>query len=194
MSKDYFSALDPVIKSYPDIERFEGRSGIAFRADLFGDLPGEYLKADVIYAEIPWKDGFTIFNERAQKNFDMRYEDLLSRVKAWVDALNKPTIILCGKLALRHLQPKEISFTKIRGANALACLWNYPTWEGIKISDEIMRDLSQSFNTVGDFCCGYGRTGRAFVRANKRYILSDYNGECIGYIAQNESQWYENIS
>jgi hypothetical protein len=57
------------------------------------------------------------------------------------------------------------------------------------VAPEFLHALSQRYDLAGDFCCGYGRTGRFFLRSGKRAVLSDFNSTCIGYVAGMVETW-----
>ncbi len=44
-------------------------------------------------------------------------------------------------------------------------------------------------NVVACISGGYGRAGRIFYEAGKRFVMSDYNASCIGHIAKEWQMW-----
>lgn len=167
------------------IERVEFTDGVALRHDIWRDLPADFDACDVIYAEPPWPIGYQVFNERANVTappwsaFQVRLADhAAERLAAGVG-----TILLGGKLALRYhpnatkVQPVTLNHDRVN----LIC-YGVET-EGATTID-VMNDVASRFACIGDYCCGYGRTITIVRRHAKRFVMSDHNGQCIGYIAK----------
>jgi hypothetical protein len=57
------------------------------------------------------------------------------------------------------------------------------------VAPELLHALAQRYDVAGDFCAGYGRTARFFLRSGKRAVVSDFNPQCIGYIAEHAEDW-----
>lgn len=65
------------------------------------------------------------------------------------------------------------------------------TPEGFMHNGEVLALLARKYKKVGDWCCGYGYSGRVFLSQGREAVLSDYNAKCIGYIANNYQTWLE---
>lgn len=182
-----------------DIDFLEGLNHIkfddgceAFCHDIsFGVVPLQAFRADVVYAETAWKKGVDKFNARAgsQTSYDDYFDGINRLIKQLGD---KPIIILSGALEAKKLLHCENVFeSKINGARAFLYCYNIKLPKELekKDSQEIIKLLSNIYDSVYDFSCGYGRTGRIFLENNKTYYMSDYNAKCIRYIANNHKSW-----
>ncbi len=179
----------------PELDRWEGPSCLAFVHDLMSSpsLPPEFDVCDVLSAEIPWQRGFGTFNERAQVSDDRTYGQFLGRVSEIVAAESRPVYLLTGRHALGRLpEPDSIADTMLNEWEAV--ILGYRPDPQIAagtfgVTQELYHALAQRYETAGDFCCGYGRTGRFFLRSGKRAVLSDFNPQCVGYIAEHAPTW-----
>ena len=158
---------------------------MAFVQDLLaGPLPAEYDACDVMYADLPWRAGFIEFERRTGAQ-GRSYADLMAAVFRIVRAATCPVVLTCGKLAWSHLPlPRETIHTRLNGATCLALVYNADFKPECADTIALLHWLAERYGCVGDFCCGYGRAGRIFSEHGKRYIMSDYNSECIGYIGE----------
>lgn len=196
---NYHSALAPPLEAKPITEHVEIGESLAFTHDLRHGLPIVYAACDVFYTDLPWRDGFLVFEARAGavkaklegrpstltvSKETPRYEGFLQNVAAIVESVKQPVVLVTGKHALRGLpRPEHLYNTYLNGASAVALVYRTEL-KSYGNEFEILRELAQRFNCVGDFCCGYGRTGRVFKEAGKRFVMSDFNPACIGRIAQ----------
>lgn len=165
-------------------DRVEAQGCVAMVHDLLtGPLPREFDRCDVFYTDLPWRAGFKVFERRAGKTGRV-YLELMRALGLLVTKLwDRPMILIGGKTELRHLPPCRSERTILNGDRAIAAI--YGQLPAIDYSDswEIQRGLARHYQCVGDFCCGYGRVGRIFRRAGRRFVMSDYNARCIGFIA-----------
>jgi len=186
---DYHSALGDKMTHWPRLDRFQGIHGVAFQADLNHGIPIAMYEADVWYSDLPWRDGYTKFADRAGIKQAMPYTELLERIGKEIRDIGRPTVLITGKHAVRYLKPETTAEVTLNGGSAVACLWNRRSWPGAVDTVALLKYLASEYQCVGDFCCGYGRAGRIFVQAGKRYVMSDLNPECVGYIAVHEGEW-----
>jgi hypothetical protein len=188
--KVYHSALNNPIEDLPPTDRFELNGNVAIYHNIVsGDLPPEFKRCDVIYSEVAWMAGLEIFNARAGETSN--YTQYLEAINNIIVNAHCPVVIICGKsFAGKLVKPTQAIPTTINGAPALAHLYgNFPpTIEG-KTSYDIIERLAQVYNHVGDFCCGYGNTGKIFTDKGKSFTQSDYDKKCITYIKNH----YENL-
>ena len=166
----------------PALERADFPDGVAIRNDIMiGDLPNEFAKCDCLYSELPWRKGFYEFDKRAGI-WGRDYSDFLAAVRRHIEAGNKPAVIVTGVHAVKRLAPHMICETQLNGENMLALVWNMR----VPVSGDthrVLQTLTENFDCIGDFCCGYGGTGMAARRAGKQFVMSDHNGSCIRYVA-----------
>lgn len=196
MKKGYYSALDKTDTSlqYPAVKMFEYNGSIAFHADIDLGLPEPYRSADLLYIEPPWKDGFEKVNERAGVE-KPSYPVFLNKINHIIESETRPVIVINGVSSKKYMFPTQhIVPVKLNGYLARAFLYNIKP-NGLDFTDcpSLLKSLAKQFNCVGDFCCGYGTTGKVFAESGKKFIMSDINPRCIGYIKQEAPNWYENI-
>ena len=186
---DYHTALAGDYQRWPAVSRYECATGVAFQHDLADGLPAEFDQADVLYADLPWRQGWDKFAERAGASQRGGYNDAMRRIGALLRSFGKPAVMVTGKHALPFLKPDGAAPVRLNGAGAVACLWGVPSWQAAIDASDLLHDLAGRFRCVGDPCCGYGRAGRVFAQRGGRFVLSDLNAECIGYIAAHAPRW-----
>jgi hypothetical protein len=182
---EYHSALSKKTTDIQSVYKIQiNDNSFAITHDVFDNLPQEYDNVDIFYSEISWQHGIKIFNERSGVERD--FYQYMERISQIITHYNKPTIIICGKNALKHLpEPKQIIETKLKlakNSKALAAVYNFEYTGPYETTDDIIETLADTYNCIGDFCCGYGRSGYIFNKKNKDFVQSDYNPKCIGYI------------
>lgn len=175
--------------------RWTGDGGsVAFVHDVMaGSLPAEYDTCDVLYTDLPWRTGFDRYNARAGVDDGRTYEAFMAAVFTLVRAQNRPVVLVTGKHAVpllpRASQKLPVRMPVANRQPALAYVYGAalrPDWDG---TDQLLDRLAAMYQRVGDFCAGYGWSARAFARAGKTFVASDYNPECIGYIAAHAAEW-----
>lgn len=169
----------------PPVDRYEIEGSVAFVHDITtGPLPEEYEPCDVLYADPPWESGFAVFNERAGV-VGVSYPELIIAVANIILASPVPVVLMWGQKALAKLpEPDQVLPGVLNGGDVSTLVYG-ASFEGAAGLPE----LASQFNRVGDFMCGYGRSGRVFREAGKAFTMSDYNAGCIGYIAMNAAGW-----
>lgn len=147
-----------------------------------GKLPEEFKSVDVYYSELAWKHGIKNFNERA--GAQTSYEAYLQGISRIILGTYKPVILIAGKTELKYLpKPDMEGKLKMNGDPVyMFCYRIWPPLKNINTNIDIINALSANYNCIGDFCCGYGLSGYIFKRNGKRFVMSDYNENCIGYI------------
>lgn len=175
----YHSALSKPLRLSP-VSRVEAHGCIAFVHDIFsGRLPQEYRNCDLFYADLPWRAGFRKFEQRAGTEHD--YQEFMSAVNRVISGFPRG-ILVCGKTELLYLHPDRTQPAILNGASAVAAIYG-----DLKVSGaetwEILSECALTYNVIGDFLCGYGRAGWIFYSQGKRFVMSDHNAQCIGYIA-----------
>lgn len=153
--------------------------GTVFQYDLYDRAPSAIFgRAQVFYSDLPWQTGFAKFEARAGVS-GRSFPDFLDAVRWHIEYFGKPAVMVTGQHAARRLQPERVYKTRLNGDPALALCW------GLELDNprNILPELADRYAVGGDFCCGYGRTGRAFRDAGGQFVMSDYNLSCIGYIA-----------
>lgn len=198
MNKYHSSLSGYTQETASECSYFEWENSIAFYHDLCAkdELPDEFKKCDILYVEIPWQKGFNIFNERANINDKRTYELFLNHLSKIINNTDIPLVILCGKTSTKRL-PKP--FKKQQVINSYlktnypfnALFYNFETVPEFTNTKDFFSWGVYNFDCVGDFMCGYGLTGKHFLKNDKSCVLSDYNKTCIGYIAETMEGWQD---
>jgi hypothetical protein len=195
---DYFSATtfnkDATVAGQADLppatSAFMINDNWAFMYSMEQGIPKLMSdNADVLYAKIPWEQGFNAFYEAANVIPQWDYKTFLEKIRSEIIRINKPTIIVCGNKALKVLRPDSTGTAILNRKEARLALWGIDdSWGRINTID-ILHDLAERFSSIGDFACGYGRTGKIFTEHGKRWFMSDLNPHCIGFIKQTAKGW-----
>jgi hypothetical protein len=180
----YHTALSYAPELHADpIDRAEFPDGIALAHDAWSStLPAEFDACDVIWAEPPWPAGYAIFNERAKVTAPS-WSEFHRHLARLCEQSSIPIALLGGARAVK-LHPNATP-TPIRhnGDRVFAICYRLTIDPDVE-SVTIIHRLCEQFDTIGDFCCGYGRTGLIAREHGKRFVLSDHNAECIGVLNQ----------
>ena len=168
---------------------YAGRRGIVFQADLSDGIPIPMYEADVWYSDLPWQAGYKKFADRAGIAPRMSFQELMGFIGGLIANSGMPSVMVTGKHAVKHLRPSAVSKATLNGSDAVACLWGIEQWNGTRDAQAILQLLADKYECVGDFCCGYGRSGLEFSRASKRYVMSDLSPYCVGQVASLEPNW-----
>lgn len=179
LPNNYHSAHGVEKNNLKELTFFENNGNIVFKHDLNNGLPELFKNCDCIYSEPAWKSGYEIFKKRANV-IDFGYKDYMNSIEKTIKELNKPTFIVGGKHMLKYLKPDHQIDIRFNGFYALLLQWNTDLIE-VKNNLKIIEYLSEKFNTVLDFSCGYGQHLFKF----NNFIGSDINGKCIYYLAKN---------
>lgn len=176
----YFSAVGTKDLPFDTLSiQYKSDNLVAFTHDLNKGTHPEFRKADVIYADIPWERGYDKF---VQGHTDKQYDDFLNSVSAVINDLKIPAYLTCSKRALKRLNPHKtmtMSFNQF-GDTPVSVAVFYPD-EDIQAIDEfeLREKLADKYDTILDFCCGYGNTAESFISKGKKAIISDINGYCL---------------
>lgn len=170
-------------------QSFDSNLGKAFVHNLEMGIPDIYKDADVLYADPPWRHGMEIFYERAGAKQVLRYPDLMKLLGNEIRRIGVPTAITTGKQGLGYLEPEYAIPVYLRGGLCWLALWGIDDLPPNQTSVQILQILAKRYNVVGDFACGNGLAGKLFVREGGKFIMSDINPHCIGYIRDNSESW-----
>lgn len=189
----YHGAHKPPVDA-PAVQLWEGNGCVAFVHDITASptLPASYAQCDVLVTDLPWQKGFETFNQRAGVDDGRSYPAFLARVCELVESEAVPTYLVTGRHALPHLPKPDVLLPMMLNEDEAVAVGYRPGDEAdgrYGVAPELLHALAQRYDTAGDFCCGYGRTGRFFLRSGKRAVLSDFNPTCIGYIAEHAPGW-----
>lgn len=164
------------------MQRADFPDGVALCHNLWLPLPAEYSECDVIYAEPPWRHGYDVFNDRAGTQ-DPPWPDFMRRVADVIAQRSCPVVITAGKGTLRFLQQPDACYeTQLNGGDAMLLCYGLAL-ENSETSESALHEICQRFSIIGDWCCGYGRTALIARQHGKRFVVSDHNATCVGYMA-----------
>lgn len=192
MTIPYHSALKGIrLEEAEPCARFEYGKSLAFVHDAFEPVPAEFDQCDFFYQEPPFPHGAKVFDARV--NIAGRtYSDLAAHLSRFITATSKPVVMPVAKSALRLLPPTSQTLDvklvhQKNGWTVKLGVWN--TYIGApKTTEEALHTLLDSYDCVGDLFCGYGHTAFVAAERGKRFVVSDYNPTCIGFIAKELGQ------
>ena len=187
MRTDYHSAHYP---EQPATARhgYSSLRGIALVHDVIdGPLPTDYQRCDVFYTDPPWQSGYDEFAARAGTLVPPYAEFMRALVAAIPNGV--PAVFVTGRHADRYFPNHYLRFPVRLNEHAAVAYAYGLDLTGCATAEDIGRKLAANYNRVGDPCCGYGNAARWFVQAGKRFVVSDINPRCIGYIAKHEAAW-----
>ena len=183
------------IESYPPCEVFDHaeHGSVAFQCDASRGIPGIMkIAANVFYSETPWVSAWKKFHERAEVDPAATYREFLRKINADLSKIKKPAIIVSGMHAEKLLNSATAEGPVIlNGVEVVAYCWRIRPWwkEAIKV-ERLLELLATRYHCLGDFCCGCGNSAKIFAQEGKRFIVSDINPHCIGYIAHHAPGWF----
>lgn len=190
---DYHSAHKRPLNGLPELDRWDSPDLTAMVHDILSaPLPAEFETCDVLVADLPWQKGFAEFNQRAGVTDGRSYREFMRAVSTIVETATAPVYLITGRHALPTLPTPDALLPMMLNEDTAIAICYRPGDEAAGsygVAPEFLHALAQRYQRAGDFCCGYGRTGRMFLRSRKQAVLSDFNPHCIGYIAEHASQW-----
>lgn len=194
MKQAYHSALQDELEIDKEILMCKNGGNEAHQHDICYGLPGYFEKCDILYSEPAWLDGFDKFIKRANGEKAI-YDEYLLALTGIIQEGNKPLWLVIGKHAHKKLpKPERIEEIKIHNYKTTILGWNDQNKYSFVSNYDFIDQISNHFQFVGDFCCGYGNTGKAFISKGKRFVMSDINGKCIYYIAKEMMGYEDSVS
>lgn len=189
----YHSGHKPPVEA-ASVRRMDHPLCTAFVHDLMASptLPHEFNACDVLVTDLPWQAGYQTFNERAGINDGRTFGTFMGRVSEIVESTTCPLYLVTGRHALPKLPDPDVVLPMRLNEDDAVAIGYRPGPEADRsygVAPEFLHALAQRYDLAGDFCCGYGRTGRFFLRSGKRAVLSDFNSTCIGYVAGMVETW-----
>lgn len=143
----------------------------------------EFMDCDVVFSEIAWQYGYSIFNDRAN-NVPCDYASYMNNIHNLILELGVPAFIVCGKSAARYFVDAKAYPISIKTAeaNMSGCqlwVWNYDYQQQFKDTKELITFLSGRFNKCLDFSCGYGTHLLKF----NDFVACDIDRDCLTYLS-----------
>jgi len=172
-----------------DIEYFKPNDRITLvKNSVLEGLTKDFDNCDSLYTDLAWEKGLPVFDTYA--NTRTIYREYQSAMAHIFNSSKVPSCFVGGKKIGRHLLFDYMIPIKLNGDKAIAYIKNFRPSIEWKDSTEIIEWMAQTYNHIGDPCCGLGRTGGIFFKHGKYATLADYNGRCISYLANNWSKIY----
>jgi hypothetical protein len=181
--KIYHSALNEELNIDKEIMMCKNNGSEVHKHDICHGLPSYYDKCDVLYSEPAWLDGFQKFMHRAES--EGVYDEYLKAISDIISESKKPTWLIIGKHAHKKIpKPHRVEPIKIHNYWTTMLCWNDENEYSANTNYDFIEQISEKYQCVGDFCCGYGNTGKAFLNKGKQFVMSDINGKCVYHIAK----------
>lgn len=164
-----------------------------------GAVPDWSPPCDLVYGDLPWPDGYKTFAHRAgflAPPFEVFMGAVLSLTNDARQRWDATVIWTLGAKALYRLQAfNAIDFLvipcRLNGDLISMAIAGTPriALVGGEDTAKLLARLAGAYDRVFDPCAGYGRAGRIFAQAGKRFTLTDINPRCIGRIALDAPGW-----
>ncbi len=187
MREVYHSALHDELPIDGRLDDYETRQGLVFQCDLTQGIHPRFRRADAIYSEPAWKDGYAKFAQRAGVPTDQSYAGYL-RYLAAIDSiiyeLGVPAYVVLGKHMLKWVRPEHTRPVVLHGYEALLGIWFDDREIPGRSNNDVLAWVADGYDCALDFSCGYGNLARAMAERGKRFICSDINPKCVYYVAR----------
>lgn len=180
----YHSAMGKhggIAKSVPVLDErvYSYRGNCVLQHDVCdAEIPERFYRADAVFTVMSWRAGYNKFTENTIAK-DTDFNQYCEGISSILEALKKPSFVITNKNFIKRIKPQRIEHIRYDryGSDDICAIWNY---EGDTPNNttELMRFIGDTFDTVLDFCCGYGEIAH-YV---KHFILSDVNTGCLEYV------------
>lgn len=186
----YHSALTEEMSDLRPLQHYANNGSLVFKHDVCDGWAFAFGKADAIYAEPAWRPGFEKFMARADQAEQASFDQYMDGILEIVERFNKPTFVVAGahhRPFYRRFDPTYFPIV-LHGASKcfLAVFNDVKTFRNKPptTNEEALQKIAKSFNVIADFSCGYGQTAAVALENGKRFICSDVNAKCVGYVAE----------
>jgi hypothetical protein len=151
------------------------------------NLPDEFNRCDLFYSELARHQSYKTYLERAGKPNSSIYNEYISSLNSIIKKhrSSKSIWLVIGPHMIdKIIKPDRKLSIALHGRSLHLCGWNDSySYRCFTTAYEFIALLAKRFKCVGDFCCGYGNTGRIFSSYGKYFVMSDLNPKCVYYIA-----------
>lgn len=178
----YHSALTPEVNVSDELGFYEAGGSVALAHDILHGIAPVFRRADAVYSEPAWRDGYALFRARAGSGA-APYRQYLAAVRQAVEALGRPTYLVIGKHMVRELAPERLQAITLRGYPCHLAIWGGDALPGCEDWQSILPELAERYGCLLDFCCGYGNAARAMTQAGKQFVCADINRKCVAVVA-----------
>jgi len=185
--RTYFTALKKgsIEVDVKAVTEYENEKVKAFVHDIHDGYDSRFDEADVIYCEPAWRPGYVKFMEMAGKDPQKYgYNKYLKAIHDFAKQFGKPFYCIGSVAMMKILQPDDSQPIVItpHGSNDAIGVFNGTLFD-CPNTDSFITELCKKYTVIGDIFCGAGYTFSHALPHN-RFILSDVNPECIGFIAK----------
>lgn len=182
---EYHSALRQELAIDGELDYYEKDGSVVFKHDITNGCHDVFWRADVIYTEPAWQHGYEIFANRAGINQPKPYKEYLLAIKDVIETLSVPAYVVMGRHMVRILRPECTAELRLHGYKCLLGIYNADPIN-VPNNTAALQHVAQNpdYRCILDFCCGYGNTAAAALRAGKKFVCSDFNAKCVYYIAK----------
>jgi hypothetical protein len=183
----YHSALHDELDVRGELQEYWADGSVVFASDLTRGIEPRYRRAEAVYSEPAWKDGYAKFAERAGADTDPTYAGYLRylhSIRSVIYELGIPAYIVMGKHMLKYLKPDRTLPIMLHGYECLLGIYNTTEDPIGRTNDDVLAWVADRYDCVLDFSCGYGNVARAMRQRDKHFICSDINPKCVYYVAR----------
>lgn len=186
----YHSALEPSTDvPHEAIDYYEAPDGsVMFQHDILGGVAEPFSRANVVYTEPAWRQGYERFMQRADAKNIPGFDAYMGMQERVIRELDIPAYMIGGANTLHYIDPDDAHeiYFEFHDCDAWAFLWNNPEYDPYDVDTvvDVLYTMRENYNWALDFNCGQGRTARAMHDAGKQFVCSDVNGRVINQIAQ----------
>lgn len=163
---------------------YQSDNAILFQHDIVTGMHDLYASANAIHSELSWHNGYKIFTKSTIAE-NTSFDGYIKGILIVINALKVPTFLMVGPRLIKSLNPDWIMPTHFHahnGADSLYAVYNHPQDISFNDETEAILHMAKNYDTVLDFCCGYGNILNPVIVQEKKAILSDINTDCIHYI------------
>lgn len=170
-----------------ELDEYWANGSVVFACDLTKGMQPRFRRAEAIYSEPAWKDGYAKFIERADADTDPTYAGFLRylhSIRMTVYELGVPAYIIMGKHMVKYLKPEHARSVMLHGYECLLGVYNTSEISEGRTNDDVLNWVADNYDCVLDFSCGYGNVAQAMSERGKHFICSDINPKCVYYVAR----------
>lgn len=171
---------------FTDTEYLFKDNVVLFKHDITSGIHHNFYKADCIMLETSWRHGYNKFRNNTIA-CNTTFGEYVRSVIGICKALNVPSFIVIGKSMKADFERAGFTFQDIKfkqHGNYPSVLAKYNFHDFVDVENEFeLRDfVSDKYDAILDFNCGFGSILNYSLPKNKLAILSDVNDTTLLYI------------
>lgn len=177
----YHSALKEEELIAGELSEWSADGSVVFEWDITRGVHPYFRRADALYSEPSWRQGYPKFLKRAGADGSSDFSEYLAMLQRVIFELALPSYVVMGKHMFKALAPPLTAPVDIHGYGGLVGVWNAETPpETVADIDTLVNWVCEQHETVLDPCCGYGNV----ATHAQRFVCADINRKCVYYIAK----------